>query len=82
MPINGRFNLERVGEWSGMLGIKEKEILGRKSEEELKICRLTVQVSAREKEKLFMLAKSRGMSVSDYVRYYCIHKPFANRFEE
>lgn len=65
-----------------MLGIKEKNILGRKSEEELKVCRLTVQVSAREKEKLFMLAKSRGMSVSDYVRYYCIHKPFANRFEE
>ena len=65
-----------------MLGMKEKEILGRKSEEELKIYRLTVQVSKREKEKIIQLAKSRGMSVSDYVRYFCIHKPFANKFEE
>lgn len=65
-----------------MLGMKEKEILGRKSEDELKIYRLTVQVSKREKEKIIQLAKSRGMSVSDYIRYFCIHKPFANRFEE
>ena len=65
-----------------MLGFKEKEILGRKSEDELKIYRLTVQVSKREKEKIIQLAKSRGMSVSDYIRYFCIHKPFANRFEE
>lgn len=64
-----------------MLGFKEKEILGRKSEDELKVCRLTVQVSKKEKEKLILLAKSRGMSVSDYVRYFCIHKPFMNRFE-
>ena len=64
-----------------MLGFKEKEILGRKSEDELKIYRLTVQVSKREKEKIIQLAKSRGMSVSDYVRYFCIHKPFQNRFE-
>lgn len=64
-----------------MLGIKEKTILGRKDEEDLKIYRLTVQVSKREKEKLIILAKNRGMSVSDYVRYYCIHKPFMNRFE-
>ena len=59
-----------------MLGFKEKEILGRKSEDELKIYRLTVQVSKREKEKIIQLAKSRGMSVSDYVRYFCIHKHF------
>ena len=65
-----------------MLGFKEKEILGRKSEDELKIYRLTIQVSRREKEKIIQLAKSRGMSVSDYVRYFCIHKPFANKFEE
>ena len=65
-----------------MLGFKEKEILGRKSEDELKIYRLTVQVSKREKEQIIQLAKSRGMSVSDYVRYFCIHKPFANKFEE
>ena len=65
-----------------MLGFKEKEIFGRKSEDELKIYRLTVQVSKREKEKIIQLAKSRGMSVSDYVRYFCIHKPFANKFEE
>ena len=32
-----------------MLGFKEKEILGRKSEDELKIYRLTVQVSKRKK---------------------------------
>lgn len=65
-----------------MLGVKEKTILGRKDEEELKVCRLTVQVSKREKEKLILLAKARGMSVSDYVRYFCIHKPFANKFGE
>lgn len=65
-----------------MLGIKEKSITGRKSEEELKIHRITVQVSAKEKEKLRVLANSRGMSISDYIRYFCIHKPFANRFEE
>ena len=65
-----------------MFGIKEKSITGRKSEEELKIHRITVQVSAKEKEKLRTLANSRGMSISDYIRYFCIHKPFANRFEE
>ena len=65
-----------------MFGIKEKESLGRKNEEDLKVYRITVQVSAKEKEKLSMLAKNRGMSISDYVRYFCIHKPFVNRFEE
>ncbi len=65
-----------------MFGIKEKSITGRKSEEELKVHRITVQVSAKEKEKLRVLANSRGMSISDYIRYFCIHKPFANRFEE
>ena len=65
-----------------MLGFKEKEILGRKSEDELKIYRLTVQVSKREKEKIIQLARSRGMSVSDYVRYFCIHKPFIGKFNE
>lgn len=65
-----------------MFGMKEKESLGRKNEEDLKVYRITVQVSAKEKEKLSMLAKNRGMSISDYVRYFCIHKPFVNRFEE
>jgi lipocalin len=65
-----------------MLGIKEKQISGRKEEEDLKIYRLTVQISKREKEKLMLLAKNRGMSVSDYVRYFCIHKPFMNKFED
>ena len=65
-----------------MFGIKEKSITGRKSEEELTVHRITVQVSAKEKEKLRVLANNRGMSISDYIRYFCIHKPFANRFEE
>lgn len=64
-----------------MLGIKEKQIAGRKEEEDLKIYRLNIQVSKREKEKVQALAKNKGMSVSDYVRYYCIHKPFASRFD-
>lgn len=59
--------------------VEEKK--GRKSEEELKVYRITIQVSAREKEKLKFLANNRGMSISDYVRYFCIHKPFQNRFE-
>lgn len=65
-----------------MFGTRVEEKKGRKNEEDLKVNRVTVQVSAKEKEKLVMLAKSRGMSVSDYIRYFCIHKPFVNRFEE
>ncbi|MDU6295292.1 plasmid mobilization protein [Clostridium celatum] len=65
-----------------MFGTRVEEKNGRKSEEDLKVNRITVQVSAKEKEKLIILARSRGMSISDYVRYFCIHKPFINRFEE
>ena len=65
-----------------MFGIKEKSITGRKSEEELKVHRITVQVSAKEKEKLRVLANNRGMSISDYIRYFCIHKPFISKFNE
>lgn len=65
-----------------MFGTVVEEKRGRKNEEDLKVNRVTVQVSAKEKEKLVMLAKSRGMSVSDYIRYFCIHKPFVNKFEE
>ena len=65
-----------------MLGFKEKEILGRKSQDEIKKYTLKVQISKREKEKIIQLAKSRGMSVSDYVRYFCIHKPFISKFNE
>lgn len=64
-----------------MLGIKENQIVGRKDEEDLKIYRLNIQVSKREKEKVQALAKNKGMSVSDYVRYYCIHKPFTSKFD-
>lgn len=60
--------------------VEEKK--GRKSEEELKVYRITIQVSAREKEKLKFLANNRGMSISDYVRYFCIHKPFISKFNE
>lgn len=65
-----------------MFGTRVEEKNGRKSEEDLKVNRITVQVSAKEKEKLIILARSRGMNISDYVRYFCIHKPFINRFEE
>ena len=65
-----------------MFGTRVEEKNGRKSEEDLKVNRITVQVSAKEKEKLIILARSRGMSIIDYVRYFCIHKPFINRFEE
>ena len=65
-----------------MFGTRVEEKNGRKSEEDLKVNRITVQVSAKEKEKLIILARSRGMGISDYVRYFCIHKPFINRFEE
>lgn len=65
-----------------MFGTRVEEKNGRKSEEDLKVNRITVQVSEKEKEKLIILARSRGMSISDYVRYFCIHKPFINRFEE
>ena len=52
----------------------------RKREEDLKIYRVTVQVSKKEKEKLSMLAEEKGMSVSDYIRVYCIHEPHNNFF--
>ncbi|WP_294131740.1 plasmid mobilization protein [uncultured Clostridium sp.] len=52
----------------------------RKREEDLKTYRVTVQVSKKEKEKLFMLAEEKGMSVSDYIRVYCIHEPYNNFF--
>ena len=51
----------------------------RKKEEDLKSYRVTVQVSKKEKEKLSKLAIAKGMSVSDYVRVYCIHEPY-NQF--
>lgn len=65
-----------------MIRTRVEDKIGRKKEEDLKIYRITIQVSAREKEKLKILASNRGMSVSDYVRYFCIHKPFGARFED
>ena len=52
----------------------------RKREEDLKTYRVTVQVSKKEKEKLSRLAAEKGMSVSDYIRVYCIHEPYNNFF--
>ena len=52
----------------------------RKREEDLKTYRVTVQLSKKEKEKLSMLAEEKGMSVSDYIRVYCIHEPYNNFF--
>ena len=54
----------------------------RKREEDLKTYRSTVQVSKKEKEKLSMLANKKGMSVSDYIRVYCIHQPYNEFFGE
>lgn len=56
-------------------GIKVK-----KREEDLKTYRVTVQVSKKEKEKLSILANEKGMSVSDYIRVYCIHQPYNEFF--
>ena len=52
----------------------------RKREEDLKTYRVTVQVSKKEKEKLSKLAIAKGMSVSDYIRVYCIHQPYNEFF--
>ena len=54
----------------------------KKSEEDLKVYRVTVQVSKREKEKLQLIASKKGMSVSDYIRVYCIHEPYENFWRE
>ena len=52
----------------------------RKREEDLKNERVTVQVSKKEKERLSILASEKGMSVSDYIRVYCIYKPYNDFF--
>ena len=59
-----------------MLGIKK----GRKKEEELRIERVTVQVSAKEKELIEGLAKAEGLNVSDYIRRICIYKKYNEIF--
>lgn len=69
----------RVGESSGKVRNYSGGVLVRKKDEDLKIYRVTVQVSKKEKEKLFILANEKGMSVSDYIRVYCIHEPY-NKF--
>ncbi len=48
----------------------------KKREEDLKNIRVTVQVSKKEKEKLSILATEKGLSISDYIRVYCIYKPY------
>lgn len=45
----------------------------RKSEEELKVHRVTVQVTEMEKELIKRLAASKGMNVGTYVRKICIY---------
>jgi len=73
-------SLIRVGE---RLGITRKYLGGnfvRKREEDLKNERVTVQVSKKEKERLSILASENGMSISDYVRVYCIYKPYNDFF--
>ena len=52
----------------------------KKREEDLKTYRVTVQVSKKEKEKLYRHKKKKGMSVSDYIRVYCIHQPYNEFF--
>lgn len=59
-----------------MLGIKK----GRKKEEALRVERVTVQVSAREKELIEELAKAEGLNVSDYIRSICIYKKYNQIF--
>lgn len=45
----------------------------RKEEEELKVYRVTVQVSEKEKMLINKLAKNCGMNVGAYVRKLCIY---------
>ena len=54
----------------------------RKREEDLKTYRINVQVSKKEKENLYIIANKKGMSVSDYIRVYCIHQPYNEFFGE
>lgn len=54
---------------------------GRKREEDLRCKRITVQVSAREKDKLRELADNEGLDISDYIRLKCIYIPFNNLVE-
>lgn len=59
-----------------MLGIKK----GRKKEEELRVERVTVQVSVKEKELIEERAKAEGLNVSDYIRMNCIYKKYNQIF--
>lgn len=48
----------------------------RKEESEVKSNRITVQVTAREKEVLKLLAKREGQTPSEYIRSCCIWGPY------
>lgn len=78
------FYLGRVSEIVGERLESIRNNLGgvklRKREEDLKNYRVTVQVSKREKEKLYKLAAQKGMTPSDFIRIYCIYEPYKNFF--
>lgn len=46
---------------------------GRKKEEELRVLRVTVQVTEREKELISRLASRQGLDVAAYIRKLCIY---------
>lgn len=51
-------------------------------EEERKDYRVTIQVSAREKKILKMLANQEGLNVSDYIRRISLYLPYNKMFSE
>ena len=47
---------------------------GRKPEEDLRIHRVIVHVTNKEKEKIIELAKENGMDTSTFIRCLCLMK--------
>lgn len=60
-----------------MIGFKKSS---RKEEKDLRVERVTIQVSAKEKELIGQLAKEQGLNISDYIRLVCIYKKYNDIF--
>lgn len=57
-------------------------MLGRKQEDEYRKERVTIQVTSKEKEIIFALAKQNGMTVGAYIRKICLYDKWNKAFED
>jgi hypothetical protein len=55
---------------------------GRKAEEDLRVDKVVVHVTTKEKEMLAAIAKENGMNPSTFIRTVCIYNKFNSMFKE